>query len=244
MSIDYVEHIEADAAALVVATRGGPRSAPIAACPGWDLATLAGHLGAVHRWATEIVTSGQRPETFPDAPSGTGAGVGVGDYLADGVEPLVKALASLAPDAPCWNFSRGPQVGAFWPRRQALETVVHRWDGEQAVGAPRPIDAELAADGIDELFTVFVSGIARRANASLPGTVHLHCTDVAGEWMITADDGSMTVTREHGKGDVAVRGPAATLLLVAWHRLPADHGDLEHFGDRAVFDALLNIGAP
>ena len=40
------------------------------------------------------------------------------------------------------------------------------------------------------------------------------------------DDGAggYDVTREHAKGDAAMRGAAADLLLVLWRRLPARRG--------------------
>jgi hypothetical protein len=46
-----------------------------------------------------------------------------------------------------------------------------------------------------------------------------------------------TVTREHAKGDAALRGPAADLLLALWHRLPLD--DLDVVGDRAVAERFV-----
>ena len=45
---------------------------------------------------------------------------------------------------------------------------------------------------------------------------------------------SAVITREHAKGDVAVRGGASDLLLFLWHRIPADR--LEVFGDPALLD--------
>ena len=70
------------------------------------------------------------------------------------------------------------------------------------------------------------------------GSVHLHCTDVEGEWLVTADaDGADVVTREHAKGDAAVRGPAHDLLMVLWRRQPLD--TVEVIGDRAVAERLI-----
>ena len=44
-------------------------------------------------------------------------------------------------------------------------------------------------------------------------TIHLHCTDVDGEWLLTGTAEGARVTREHAKGDVAARGSASDLLL-------------------------------
>ena len=68
------------------------------------------------------------------------------------------------------------------------------------------------------------------------GTVHLHCTDVDGEWLVARRDGEVTVTAEHAKGDVAARGSASDLLLFLWGRVPADA--LEVFGDADLLGAV------
>ena len=49
-------------------------------------------------------------------------------------------------------------------------------------------------------------------------------------------DGALVATREHAKGDLAVRGPASPLLLWAYNRVPAGTDGLESFGDPALLD--------
>src|SRR5207253_3038416 len=91
--------------------------------------------------------------------------------------------------------------------------VAHRW-ATANVGEPGPIDAELAADGIDEGLYVFVP--MARQGSTVAGTgerFHLHRTDGEGEWLVVVEGDGIRVSREHGKGDVAVRGRAADLLL-------------------------------
>ena len=69
--------------------------------------------------------------------------------------------------------------------------------------------------------------------APVAGSVHLHCTDVAGEWTVRlSDDGTAAVTREHAKGDAAIRGAANDILLVLWRRRPLSTVDV--VGDAAV----------
>ena len=53
--------------------------------------------------------------------------------------------------------------------------------------------------------------------------MHVHSTDADGEWLVDFDNG-LAVTREHAKGDVAVRGPASDLMLVLYGRVPARDG--------------------
>jgi uncharacterized protein (TIGR03083 family) len=128
-----------------------------------------------------------------------------------------------------WTFSSTNRTASFWQRRRAQETSVHRYDAETAAGTPTPLDATLAVDGIDEYLTVFLPRLADNFGDVGDATVHVHCTDVEGEWLIARRDGELTVTAEHAKGDVAVRGSASDLLLFLWGRVPADA--LEVFGD-------------
>jgi uncharacterized protein (TIGR03083 family) len=120
------------------------------------------------------------------------------------------------------------------------ETAVHRWDASHAVGIPYEIPVAVAADGIDEFLTWFAGRRVTDNAAPVGGSVHLHCTDTAsdtrsavnGEWLVSRLDASgIEFSREHAKGDAAVRGRANDLLLWLWRR--ADSG-VEIIGDTAV----------
>lgn len=223
--------LQADGAALEEAARLG-LEAPVPGCPGWDVAELLRHIGSVHRWAADIVI--ERPLRFPgwyDPQPPPGADLI--EWYLEGFERLVGALSSTDPEAPVWNFGGGPQVAAFWMRRQPHETSVHRWDAQSAHGVAAPVDADLAADGIDEVFEVFAPRRAAGApEVSLGGTLHVHCTDRPGEWLVSVEGGVVEVRREHAKGDCAVRGGASDLLLFLWNRGPLSA--LEVFGDASV----------
>ena len=46
-----------------------------------------------------------------------------------------------------------------------------------------------------------------RESVTLPvGSLHLHCTDTNGEWLMSLDDG-FELVRAHAKGAAALRGP-------------------------------------
>lgn len=236
MAIDHVEHLRSDAPALAAAARSVPLDTPVPRCPGWSVADLLAHTGRVHRWAAFAAANGRAPEKGelewpPEEPEAAPA------YYDAGWPPLVEVLAALDPDAPGWNFAPVPQVRGFWRRRQAQETLVHRIDAESAAGIKGAVDPVLAADGIDEVLEVMAPRrLAGRDGIDIGGSVHVHCTDTDGEWTFRTDDGLFQLSRGHSKGDVAVRGPARSLLLVLWGRLPADDPTIERFGDRAVLD--------
>ena len=55
-----------------------------------------------------------------------------------------------------------------------------------------------------------------------------------GEWLITRTPTGINVQAGHARADVAVRGPAAKLLLVLLRRLPAGAPGTTVLGDQAL----------
>ena len=156
-------------------------------------------------------------------------GAGAIDWVREGAARLAKRLAEVGPDQPCWTWVEDYPTTAFWARRTANETAVHRWDMENTAGTAGPIDASLAVDGIAEHLEITRRGFLGPAPTGEGETIHLHATDAPGEWLVRLDANGMHVTSEHSKGDVAIRGPASDLLLVVLHRLPAS--TVDGFGD-------------
>jgi len=128
---------------------------------------------------------------------------------------------------------------------------VHRWDAANTVGLPYEIPVAVAADGIDEFLMWHAGGVPTAEPVG--GSVHLHCTDtdasvaegsddrslVNGEWLVKRLDGSgIEFTREHAKGDAAIRGTANDLLLWLWRR---DAGPVEILGDAAVAERFRDF---
>jgi uncharacterized protein (TIGR03083 family) len=230
----HVEHLRREAAALAAAVRAGTTEA-VPSCPGWTVADLVEHVGRVHRW---VVRSIEAP-TDQRVPFIVEGDPEPGDDLAAWYE---DRIAELMAELDRGDFDRvvatfvGPRPLAWWARRQSHEVAVHRWDAEHAHGTPTPIDAAAASDGVDEFLDTFV---ARRPGkfAEVAGSLHLHCTDVEGEWVLRPDGEALQLERVHAKGDVAVRGPASDLFLLTWGRAPAS--SVEVLGDGAVLDRFL-----
>jgi hypothetical protein len=127
----------------------------------------------------------------------------------------------------------------------ALETAIHRWDAQLAHGEPAPVEAALAAEGIEETFEVMV--FARRVWAEHPRqgageTYHFHRTDGPGEWLVRFPPEGPVIGREHAKGDIALRGSASDLFLFLWQRIPAER--LEIFGDRRLVERYFELVPP
>jgi uncharacterized protein (TIGR03083 family) len=204
--IDHLAHLRADADAVLAALSVGDPSAPVAACPGWTLRDLVVHLGGVHRWARQIVSTGelQRQQEEHEV-------VDLAAWFAEGAAALLDVLAAADPAEPCWSFTTDRTKG-FWRRRQALETVVHRWDAEHAVGEPGPIDPVLAADGVAEVVDLMAPRQVKLGRIGpLPVAVELRALE-GGRWVLGEAPVSATVTAS-----------AEVLLLLLWHRV--DPGD-------------------
>jgi uncharacterized protein (TIGR03083 family) len=220
---------------------------PVPTCPEWTMRQLVTHVGRAHRWATAIVaTRAAEPIPFREVPDGRlpGDQRAQADWLNAGAAGLV-ATVQAAGDGQVWTH-QGPGPARYWARRMAHETAVHRADGQIALGQRPQIDPVTAADGIDEWLGFLATpgpGEEPPSLGVLYGKVlHLHVTDeevADGEWMILPAEDGITVEPGHGKGDVAVRGPASDMLLVLMRRLPASDPSVEVLGDPALLHALL-----
>lgn len=222
------------AALLDAASRSG--SATVAACPGWSISDLVWHMTGVWTFFGRVV--GERLTSIESI--GREQRPGDGDLpiiAADRLRTLLDVLGATPDEVPVWTFTGGGTV-AFVRRRMAHETAVHRVDAETATGLRASVEPVLASDGIDEFLEVF---LPRRATGApeVAGSVHLHCTDVAGEWTVTWHEERPVVRREHAKGDAAIRGPASDVLLALWRRMPLSA--LEVLGDGAVAARFVSL---
>jgi uncharacterized protein (TIGR03083 family) len=228
----FLDQLAQNSERLADAAAAAGTDAPVPACPEWTVTDLLQHCRRGDAWARTIVEQGKAGSTERVLPGEIDPSIQGDELVAAfraGARELVTSLRSVAPDTPVWTFSASNRTAAFWQRRRSQETAVHRYDAESAAGTPAPLDTALAVDGIDEFLTVFMPRLADNFGDLDEATLHFHCTDVDGEWMLARRDGDVTVTREHAKGDVAARGTASDLLLFLWGRAPVE--TLEVFGD-------------
>jgi uncharacterized protein (TIGR03083 family) len=216
----YFAEIEASTAGLAEILAEHHQSLPIPTCPEWTLRQLVTHVGRAHRWAAEITrTRSDAFIPFREVPDGK-----LPDDRADqpawlraGAARIIDAVRQAGSDL-VWSFT-GPAPAGFWIRRMAHETLVHRADG--------------------------ILGNADDRSKALPAgaSLHIQATDDGlggrGEWMIRHDAGGLTVEPGHGKGDAALTGPAASLLLVLMRRRPVSDPAVTVYGDSAVVDGWL-----
>lgn len=224
-------------------------STPVPSCPGWTFKQLFRHVGRGDRWAAQIVADqaddyldprtieGGKPPPDPDEAL---------SWLHGGAQRLLDAVEEVGLATPVWTFL-GPRPAYWWVRRRLHEAVVHRADAALALGRDFTLDPDVAADAISE-WLERVAIEAGRDGAPLPledgQTLHLHATDpgvgIGGEWVITAANGAITWSHEHGKGTAALRGSATELLLAIVRRVPVADTGITLFGDAAVWQNWLD----
>ncbi|HEX7302573.1 maleylpyruvate isomerase N-terminal domain-containing protein [Lentzea sp.] len=222
--MDFVAEIEKQASALrSAAVQAGPDAA-VPSCPKWTVLDLVRHIGEVHAWAAEAVV------TAPDAgrPGWVQAPEGWDEALSwwdDAAGLLVSRLRSVSPDSPAWTF-QGSQVAAFWARRQAHETAVHRLDAELATGHEPPtllFDPEFAADGVDEHLTVMVPRqLVRGQVVERTGRLVVHAADAGRTWQVWLAAGEPVVVTDvldsAVDADTTVAGTADAVYRALWGR--------------------------
>jgi uncharacterized protein (TIGR03083 family) len=215
----------------------GPLDARVPSCPEWSLGDLVWHLGGVQWFWSEVVrrraTDREGIEEHREMPD---------DRLPtwfDGVsEGLIGALVSSDPGTRVWSWAGGQQDVAWVARRQAHEAAVHRWDAQLATGEPEPIDAALAADGIDEFFEWM---FGPEDVQGFDGSVGVHLAPTEGEttWVVSVRDGRIDLGGDAATADVTARAPASDLLLLLWRRVGPDDVKIE--GDRSALERFLAI---
>jgi uncharacterized protein (TIGR03083 family) len=121
-------------------------------CPDWTAEDLARHVAVTYLHKVAAITTGAEPADWPPAAL---ADEPAGALLARAREELLDAFAAHEPSDACWTWYDPDQTVAFWARRMAFESVVHRADAELAAGREiTPIDPSLAEDGVDELLRI------------------------------------------------------------------------------------------
>jgi uncharacterized protein (TIGR03083 family) len=207
-------------------------------CPEWLLRDLVRHVGGVHRWAATFVREGRETptdeaeeraimQTWP------GEDASLVNWFREGHAALVEALAGAPDDLSCWTFLDAPSPRAFWARRQAHETAIHRADAQSPTGSIAPCDMDLAADGVDELLFRFLAR-GRRLPVDGVRSLWLESTDTGRRWRVTlgpegirasssgGESGPGTVpdevTAARGEPECQVNATASDLYLLLWNR--------------------------
>ncbi|MFD7461269.1 MULTISPECIES: maleylpyruvate isomerase N-terminal domain-containing protein [unclassified Streptomyces] len=227
-------------------------------CPEWTLFDLVRHLGEGRRsWAATVAAgpaaeAKSAPEGAPAAPREREALLA---WSAASTQELLAALREAGPDRACWTWwgaSQSPQTCGAVARHQLQEVAVHTYDAQLTVGAPQPLRAETALDGVDEFLSTCCA--TRSPWPHKPTAFDFHATE-GHSWRLTVDGDGARSTRLPAPGTTpatatpedleaagaAVRGTAGELVLFLYGRIPADTVRID--GDAGLLD-LLRVWEP
>jgi uncharacterized protein (TIGR03083 family) len=212
-------------AALRDAAAAAGLDATVPTCPGWTVTSLVTHQGMVHRWAAANL----RGETDHDTSASEAEAKATADLLdwySAGLAALVDTVTATPDDATAMVFLKdAPPPRRFWARRQAHETTIHSVDAVASVHGRWPtasevdIDPALAADGIDELLTGFITRGRGRLHSPDPYTLMVKTDDTGDAWSVRISDGPIVTTPGPAeRPDVVFSGTAVRLYLSLWNR--------------------------
>ncbi|MGH4031248.1 maleylpyruvate isomerase family mycothiol-dependent enzyme [Actinomycetota bacterium Odt1-20B] len=244
-----------------VAGSRGASDLPVPTCPKWSLRTLVGHVGQEHRWAAELVRTGEQlPVPVPEL-ADPGAPEGWSRWLYEGAEELIRAVECLGADTEVRTLF-GPRPAGFWLRRVLSDTCVHHYDAVVATHSASEIVSGIASEFAHEIADDLAAEVISETldllstpgfEAVRPGVGQLRgrgeriglrpaAASVEG-WVITRASEGLSWERERGpvEADVVVSGAVVELMLAMSGRVPVPGGDggVSVTGDRALLDHWL-----
>jgi uncharacterized protein (TIGR03083 family) len=232
----YLECLAADHGDLRDAAASVELTVPVPNCPGWTMRDLIFHVAMVYLHKVTVMRTGQWPKQWP--PPGAGAEAPL-PLLARAYGQLIAEFSARRPTDATPTWYDPDQTVAFWIRRMAQETVIHRVDAEQAAGLPATVvPDDLAVDGVDEVLKRFLG-------FDVPGLDQLeggHLAVDGGEDTITVMAGRTAWTVRPSPHEVVVddgasENPAAALAA-------APDPMLRWLWGRAGDDAVRLTGDP
>ncbi|WP_327596011.1 maleylpyruvate isomerase family mycothiol-dependent enzyme [Streptomyces chartreusis] len=219
---DFVRTLDREGLLLAASAEQAGTDAKVPTCPQWQVRDLVRHTGTVHRWAAAFVTEGYTSYQ-PDGGLPDLDGAELLTWFREGHCHLVDTLADAPADVECWHFLPAPSPLAFWARRQAHETTIHRFDAQSALGGtPDEIGTGFAADGVDELLRGFHARSKSRVRSPEPRVLRVRATDTDDAvWTVRlSQEPPVTELGDTAPADCEISGPADLLYLSLWNRLP------------------------
>lgn len=228
---EHLTALRTSGTALRYAAAKAGLDAKVPTCPAWDVTKLVTHQGMVHRWAAANLRQDDDHQTAASVAAAAAAPDLLAWYSA-GLDELIAAVTAAAADVQATVFLKdAPAPRLFWARRQAHETTIHSVDalaatlGRWPAAADVSIDPALAADGIDELLTGFITRGQGKLHAGKPCTLLVRADDTGQAWTVRISDGPI-VTTPGGSGspggtgtpDAVFAGSAVQLYLSLWNR--------------------------
>ena len=267
LSVDaYLRHLRQASTRFVDVLEPVAADSRVPTCPAWAADDLLAHLLQVQSFWWRVVAEDIRTDEAAEAltpAARSDSRPALLHAVRDTGERLADVLESLPASTPRWTWSAEQTVG-FTIRRQAHEATIH-WLDAELTAAPdgslrTPIDAALAADGIDEALRIMFGGCPPWGTITpIEGRMlRIVATDTGTTWLVSlarftgvdpdgvAHDEPDIHVAAHDPGDGTVH-PTAILTAAAedldcwlWHRPtitpPRRTGDL---GLIAEFEGIV-----
>jgi uncharacterized protein (TIGR03083 family) len=217
-------------------------AAPVPTCPGWTVTDLVRHVAAVYLHKVECIRHRRAPDRWPPDFS-TEESVAL---LERAYAALIAEFMQHAPGDPAFTWYEPDQTVGFWVRRMAQETVIHRIDGELALGdTSAAVPSDLAIDGIDEVLGLFLEYGSRhwsdRFGPALKETSG-RSVRIASDWeswLVTATPDGIDLDRGGDRAPAAtISGSPESLLRWLWAR---GGDDVKVTGDDAAVTELRGL---
>jgi uncharacterized protein (TIGR03083 family) len=265
--VEIAEHIDAlrqHGRLLADAAEQAGLDAAVPPCAPWRVKDLLRHTGYIHRWAAQHIT-GRPAQVLGGPPEEEILSGGAPDdeliaWFRDGHAALVNVLSAADPDLQTATFMAAPSPLAFWARRQAHETAIHRVDAQSPAGRLSEFPADFAVDGIDEL----IMGFGRRrkyqplaagnpaggggnlagGGGNLAGTLRVLAAGTGAAWRADVREGRIQAQPESDPSvpaDCTVSGPASGVYLYLWNRADAAQAGVTISGNSGIL-ALWQSG--
>jgi uncharacterized protein (TIGR03083 family) len=250
---DLLRLIDERSTAFRAAVAAAPSlDAQVPTCPEWTLFDLVKHLGGGDRFWAAIVGAGPADAPPADATAARAAlevpreREALLAWLAASTQLLLSALREAGPDAGCWAWwsaLQTPRTSGGVARHRVQESAVHTYDAQLAVGAPQPLPAEVALDGVEEF--LFTCVATPSAWPHKPTAFDFHTAE-GRSWRLTVDGDGARSTRipaltaatgeDSDAAGASIHGTASELVLYLYDRIPAD--SLHVDGDAGLLDLL------
>ncbi len=204
----------------------------VPSCPRWNVEAVINHLGygvgLAYPYALVADPAGTPAEAFAgvprpaDLPTGPSA---LGEFERN-MEACLDTFRHTDPAAPCFTYA-GPGVAAFWFRRAAIETALHRVDVAEALSLS---DSQLPLDRATD-------AIAESVEFALPLAARVCSAEVEA---ISVRVGSTSTAFKLGDGEIAaeVSGDPMSILSSLWGR---SRQGIRIEGDETVADEWMSL---
>ena len=222
------------------AAAAGPDAA-VPTTPAWTITDLVTHVGQTQHWVAEIIERRitdptQLPTEMVSLPADPDEWQA---WLSQSAQRVADACSDDALDAPVFNPAADERPGTrFWLVSMLNEAVVHGFDAANAAGRPADVAADTAAVLISNHFAMLTSPTwemqrpeSAHAIRGTGQTLQWVATDTAddtGAWFVERRPAGAAWRLGTHQADVAVTGPARSLMLTLTRRTPLTDHEATH----------------